>query len=83
MPPYHIAGIAAMLTSVYGGRRTVYLPTFTPEDWVAMAAAEHITHAMVVPTMLGRILDGAGAARRDVAALARALLRRRADAGRR
>jgi acyl-CoA synthetase (AMP-forming)/AMP-acid ligase II len=56
VPPYHIAGIAAVLTSAYGGRRTVYLPTFTPEDWVSMAASEHITHAMVVPTMLGRIL---------------------------
>jgi acyl-CoA synthetase (AMP-forming)/AMP-acid ligase II len=57
VPPYHIAGIAAVLTSVYGGRRTVYLPTFTPEAWVDAAAAEKITHAMVVPTMLGRILD--------------------------
>jgi fatty-acyl-CoA synthase len=57
VPPYHIAGIAAVLTSVYGGRRTVYLPTFTPEAWVDMAAAEQITHAMVVPTMLGRILE--------------------------
>ena len=57
VPPYHIAGIAAILTSVYGGRRTVYLPTFTPEDWVDLAARENVTHAMVVPTMLGRILD--------------------------
>jgi fatty-acyl-CoA synthase len=57
VPPYHIAGIAAVLTSVYGGRRTVYLPNFTPETWVEMAAAEKITHAMVVPTMLGRILE--------------------------
>jgi acyl-CoA synthetase (AMP-forming)/AMP-acid ligase II len=57
VPPYHIAGISAVLTSVYGGRRTVYLATFTPEAWVDMAAAEKITHAMVVPTMLGRILE--------------------------
>jgi acyl-CoA synthetase (AMP-forming)/AMP-acid ligase II len=57
VPPYHIAGIAAVLTSVYAGRRTVYLPTFTPEAWVELAAAESITHAMLVPTMLGRILD--------------------------
>jgi len=56
VPPYHIAGIAAILTSVYGGRRTVYLPTFAPDDWVDLAARENITHAMVVPTMLGRIL---------------------------
>ena len=30
---------------------------FTPETWVDAAAAEGITHAMVVPTMLGRVLD--------------------------
>jgi fatty-acyl-CoA synthase len=57
VPPYHIAGISAILTSAYGGRRIVYLPAFTAEDWVATAAREAITHAMVVPTMLGRILD--------------------------
>jgi fatty-acyl-CoA synthase len=33
------------------------LPAFTPEIWVDEAAAEKVTHAMVVPTMLGRILD--------------------------
>ena len=57
VPSYHIAGISAILTAAYGGRRIVYLPAFTAEDWVATVAAEGITHAMVVPTMLGRILD--------------------------
>lgn len=57
VPSYHIAGISAILTATYGGRRIVYLPAFTPEEWVATAAAEGITHAMVVPTMLDRILD--------------------------
>jgi fatty-acyl-CoA synthase len=57
VPPYHIAGIAAVLTSVYAGRRTVYLPAFTPEAWVDMAVAEKVTHAMLVPTMLGRVQD--------------------------
>jgi len=57
VPPYHIAGISAVLTGVYGGRRIVHLEAFTPESWVDVAAAEAITHAMVVPTMLGRILD--------------------------
>ena len=57
VPSYHIAGISAILTAAYGGRRIVYLPAFTPEDWVRVAAAEGITHAMVVPTMLDRILD--------------------------
>src|SRR5262249_26961848 len=57
VPPYHIAGVSAVLTSIYGGRRMVQLPAFSPEAWVALARDERITHAMVVPTMLGRILD--------------------------
>lgn len=57
VPSYHIAGISAILTAAYGGRRIVYLPAFTAEDWVGVAAREGITHAMVVPTMLDRILD--------------------------
>jgi len=57
VPPYHIAGISAVLTGVYSGRRIVHLDAFTPQSWVQTAAAEAITHAMVVPTMLGRILD--------------------------
>jgi len=57
VPPYHIAGISAVLTGVYSGRRIVHLEAFTPEAWVDTAAAEEITHAMLVPTMLGRILD--------------------------
>ncbi len=57
VPPYHIAGVSAVLTSIYGGRRLVHLAAFTPEDWVAAAAGEEITHAMLVPTMLGRVLD--------------------------
>ena len=57
VPPYHIAGMATILTSVYGGRRLLYLPAFDADRWVGLAHDEHITHAMVVPTMLGRILD--------------------------
>ena len=57
VPPYHIAGISAAVSSLYGGRRVVYLESFDPDVWVATARAEGITHAMVVPTMLNRILD--------------------------
>jgi acyl-CoA synthetase (AMP-forming)/AMP-acid ligase II len=49
--------MATILTSVYGGRRLVYLPQFDPQRWVDVAREEGITHALVVPTMLGRILD--------------------------
>jgi len=57
VPPYHVAGISAILSSVYSGRRMVQMESFQPDTWVGLARDEHITHAMVVPTMLGRILD--------------------------
>ncbi|MBM3672229.1 MAG: acyl--CoA ligase [Actinobacteria bacterium] len=56
VPAYHVAGVSAILSSVYAGRRIVYLSEFEAERWVALAAEEAITQAMVVPTMLGRIL---------------------------
>jgi acyl-CoA synthetase (AMP-forming)/AMP-acid ligase II len=57
VPSYHIAGIAAVLSSLYAGRRIMYLRAFEASSWVQLAADEHVTHAMVVPTMLGRILN--------------------------
>ena len=57
VPPYHIAGMAAILSSVYSGRRVVQLSSFDAETWVRTAAAERVTHAFVVPTMLTRIVD--------------------------
>ena len=57
VPPYHIAGMAAILTAVYGGRRLYQLPAFEPGEWVRTVREQNITHAMVVPTMMGRILD--------------------------
>ena len=56
VPSYHIAGVAGVLSSVFGGRRVVYLSAFDPEEWVRLAHDERVTQAMVVPTMLGRIL---------------------------
>jgi long-chain acyl-CoA synthetase len=57
VPPYHIAGIASIASSVYSGRRIVQLPTFTAEAWLETARREKVTNAMVVPTMLARIID--------------------------
>ena len=56
VPPYHIAGIAATLSSVYAGRRVVQLPNFSADAWIDAARAERITTAFVVPTMLARIV---------------------------
>jgi fatty-acyl-CoA synthase len=57
VPPYHIAGLAAILSSVYAGRRIVQLPTFDADTWIDLVLAEGVTHAMVVPTMLARIVE--------------------------
>jgi acyl-CoA synthetase (AMP-forming)/AMP-acid ligase II len=59
VPPYHIAGIVAVLSSTYAGRRMVQLPSFTPEGWIDLARAEKITNAFLVPTMLQRIVETA------------------------
>ena len=80
VPPYHVAAMAAILSSVYAGRRIVQLASFSAEDWVETARAEKVTHAFVVPTMLARIVDVLESERRGASEPARALLRRRQDA---
>jgi acyl-CoA synthetase (AMP-forming)/AMP-acid ligase II len=57
VPPYHVAAVITLLTSLFGGRRLVFLGQFDAARWVDLAIDEGITHAFVVPTMLGRILD--------------------------
>lgn len=56
VPPYHIAGIAALMSSIYSQRRILMLPSFSPEGWLDLVAAEKATNAFVVPTMLSRII---------------------------
>ena len=56
VPPYHIAGLAGVLSNVFSARKIAYLDQFTPQQWVEAAAELEITQAMVVPTMLQRIL---------------------------
>jgi acyl-CoA synthetase (AMP-forming)/AMP-acid ligase II len=57
VPPYHVAGLANLLSNLYAGRRIVYLTQFDARHWVETVRRERITHAMVVPTMLARICD--------------------------
>lgn len=57
VPPYHIAGISAVLSSTYAGRRMVQLPNFDAATWLQLCRDEKITNAFLVPTMLSRIVD--------------------------
>jgi acyl-CoA synthetase (AMP-forming)/AMP-acid ligase II len=57
VPPYHIAGMASIASSVYSGRRVIQLPNFSAEAWLEAARMNDVTHAFLVPTMLARIVD--------------------------
>ncbi|HVU71635.1 MAG TPA: class I adenylate-forming enzyme family protein [Mycobacteriales bacterium] len=57
VPPYHVAGVATVLSNTYAGRRVVHLPQFTPAGWLDVVRTEGITSAMVVPTMLARVVE--------------------------
>ena len=57
VPPYHIAGISALLSSIYAGRRIVVLENFDEQAWLDACQAERVTNAFVVPTMMTRIID--------------------------
>jgi len=57
VPMYHVAGIQAMLAGVYGGRSLVMMRQFEVKEWMELVQREKATRAMLVPTMLKRIVD--------------------------
>lgn len=61
VPPYHIAGMGAVMSNTYSGRRVVYLPDFSPAGWLDLVRSQAVSHAMVVPTMLARVVEHLGA----------------------
>ncbi len=56
VPPYHVAGLANLLTNLYAGRRLVYMAAFDAGEWLATVRREGVTHALLVPTMLARVV---------------------------
>ncbi|MDO6414588.1 fatty acid--CoA ligase family protein [Sphingomonas sp. BIUV-7] len=57
VPPYHIAGISALMSSIYAMRRILLLPAFDPAEWIGLAQAHRVSNAFLVPTMLSRIVE--------------------------
>jgi len=60
VPPYHVAGVTNLVSNLYAGRRVVYLEAFEPQVWLDTVRREQITQAMVVPTMLARVVTVLG-----------------------
>ena len=56
MPPYHVAAVANAITNLYAGRRSIVLEQFGGAEWLELVRSEEVSHAVVVPTMLARIM---------------------------
>jgi acyl-CoA synthetase (AMP-forming)/AMP-acid ligase II len=57
VPLYHIAGLQAVMASVYGGRTLVVQRQFEPKEWMELVQRERVDRAMMVPTMLKQLMD--------------------------
>jgi acyl-CoA synthetase (AMP-forming)/AMP-acid ligase II len=69
VPLYHVAGIQAMLAAIYGGRALVLMRQFEVKEWLKTIERERATRAMLVPTMLKRVIDDPDFSKYDLSSL--------------
>ncbi len=69
VPFYHIAGMTAMMSNIWTGRKMIIMAQFEAARWLELIERERITHAFVVPTMMKQILDEPSFARADLSSL--------------
>ncbi len=69
VPLYHVAGIQAMLAAIYGGRTLVLMKQFEVKEWMETIQRERATRAMLVPTMLKRVIDDPDFGKYDLSSL--------------
>ncbi|MBF8299405.1 MAG: Long-chain-fatty-acid--CoA ligase FadD13 [Dehalococcoidia bacterium] len=69
VPMYHIAGIQAVMSAVYGGRTLVIQRQFDANDWMRLVQTEKVDRAMMVPTMLKQLMDGPDFRKYDLSSL--------------
>jgi len=69
VPLYHVAGIQAMLAAIYGGRTLVLMRQFEVKEWLETIERERATRAMLVPTMLKRVIDDPDFSKYDLSSL--------------
>jgi long-chain acyl-CoA synthetase len=72
-PMFHLAdGAMTFLVTAYGGTH-FFLPRFDPAAMLRMIAADRITHALIVPTMINMLVHHPDVTRVDVSSLRRVL----------
>ena len=69
VPLYHIAGMQAMISAVYGGRTLIIQRQFDADQWMNLVQAERVDRAMMVPTMLKMLMDHEDFHARDLSSL--------------
>ncbi|MBE0479951.1 MAG: long-chain-fatty-acid--CoA ligase [Dehalococcoidia bacterium] len=57
VPLYHVAGIQAVMAAMYGGRTLAMMKQFEVKEWMKTVQQEKANRAMLVPTMLKRVID--------------------------
>jgi long-chain acyl-CoA synthetase len=69
-PMFHLANGASVFALTWVGGRHVIVPSFDPELWLTTVAAEQITRALLVPTMINMVVNHPAAADADLSSLA-------------
>ena len=69
VPLYHIAGMQAMISAIYGGRSLIIQRQFEASQWMELVETERVDRAMMVPTMLKMLMDHEEFDKRDLGSL--------------
>jgi long-chain acyl-CoA synthetase len=68
-PMFHLANGASVFALTWVGGRHVVIPAFEPELWLKTVAAEAVTRALLVPTMVNMVVNHAAIAGADLSSL--------------
>ncbi len=69
VPLYHVAGTQAVLAAIYGGRTLAMMRQFEVKEWMKTVQETKANRAMLVPTMLKRIIDDPDFSKYDLSSL--------------
>ena len=66
---YHLAGMQAVISAIYGGRTLIIQRQFEPEEWMTLVETERADRAMMVPTMLKMLMEHENFSSHDLSSL--------------
>lgn len=69
VPLYHVAGVQAVMAAIYGGRTLAMMKQFEVKEWLNIVQEQKANRAMLVPTMLKRVIDEPDFGKYDLSSL--------------